>query len=164
LSLDNRTGFDRNDTMRIECIRTHHLRDTLDEPFGFSQWYYSTRNTLWVEVIADDGTTGWGECYGPAEVYQAAITSFYGPRRLGLDPLPIDRLWHDMWQWSLDFARGGIMMGAMSGIDMALWDVKGKTFGVSVSELMAAVITTPFRATPRGCITRKCPKIPCSTC
>jgi D-galactarolactone cycloisomerase len=122
--------------MKIDCIRTHHLRDELDEPFGFSQWSYSTRNTLWVEIVADDGTTGWGECYGPAEVYQAAITSFYAPRLLGHDPLTTDRLWHNMWQWSLDFARGGIMMGAMSGIDIALWDLKGKSLGLSVSELM----------------------------
>jgi D-galactarolactone cycloisomerase len=91
---------------------------------------------LWVEIIADDGTTGWGECYGPAEVYQAAISSFYAPRLLKLDPLATDRLWHSMWQWSLDFARGGIMMGAMSGIDIALWDLKGKSLGLSVSELM----------------------------
>jgi D-galactarolactone cycloisomerase len=41
-----------------------------------------------------------------------------------------------MWQWSLDFARGGVMMGAMSGIDMALWDLKGKALGLTVSELM----------------------------
>lgn len=122
--------------MKIDCIRTHHLRDKLDEPFGFSQWYYSTRNTLLIEIVSDDGTAGWGECYGPAEVYQAAITSFYAPRLLGLDPMAIDRLWHNMWQWSLDFARGGIMMGAMSGIDMALWDLKGKALGLSVSELM----------------------------
>ncbi len=122
--------------MKIDCIRTHHLRDKLDTPFGFSQWYYSTRNTMWVEIIADDGTTGWGECYGPSEVYQTAITSFYGPRLLGLDPLSTDRLWHNMWQWSLDFARGGIMMGAMSGIDMALWDLKGKHLGMSVSDLI----------------------------
>lgn len=122
--------------MKIDCIRTHHLRDELDQPFGFSQWFYSTRNTLWVEIIAGDGTTGWGECYGPAEVYQAAITSFYGPRLVGLDPLATDRLWHNMWQWSLDFARAGIMMGAMSGIDMALWDLKGKALGRSVSDLI----------------------------
>lgn len=122
--------------MKIDCIRTYHLRDELDEPFGFSQWFYSTRNSLWVEIIADDGTTGWGECYGPAEVYQAAITSFYAPRLLGHDPLATDRLWHTMWHWSLDFARGGIMMGAMSGIDMALWDLKGKALGCSVSDLM----------------------------
>lgn len=122
--------------MKIECIRTHHLRDQLDVPFGFSQWYYGTRNTLWVEIVADDGTTGWGECYGPAEVYQAAIQSFYGPRLLGHDALATDVLWHFMWRASLDFARGGVMMGAMSGIDMALWDLRGKATGQSVSELI----------------------------
>jgi D-galactarolactone cycloisomerase len=122
--------------MRIDCIRTYHLRHDLPEAFGFSQWYYGVRNALWVEVVADDGTNGWGECYGPAEVNQAAVTSFYGPRLLGLDPLATDRLWHGMWQGSLDFARGGVMMGAMSGIDMALWDLKGHALGRSVSELI----------------------------
>lgn len=127
--------------MKIECIRTHHLRDRLDVPFGFSQWFYDTRNTLWVEIIADDGSTGWGECYGPAEVYQAAITSFYAPRLLGLDAMATDVLWHTMWRSSLDFARGGVMMGAMSGIDMALWDLRGKALGLSVSELMGGRYT-----------------------
>ncbi|TWU42350.1 mandelate racemase/muconate lactonizing enzyme family protein [Novipirellula artificiosorum] len=122
--------------MKIKCIRTHHLRDHLETPFGFSQWFYDTRNTLWVEIVAEDGTTGWGECYGPSEVYQAAITSFYAPRLMGQDALATDVLWHTMWRASLDFARGGIMMGAMSGIDMALWDLRGKTLGVSVSDLM----------------------------
>ncbi len=147
--------------MKIDCIRTHHLRDELDEPFGFSQWYYSTRNTLWVEIVADDGTTGWGECYGPAEVYQAAITSFYAPRLLGLDPLATDRLWHNMWQWSLDFARGGIMMGAMSGIDMALWDLKGK---VARALRLRTDGRTLSRFTPllrdRACTSRRCPRMP----
>jgi D-galactarolactone cycloisomerase len=125
-----------NSIVKIECIRTHHLHSELDEPFGFSQWYYKSRNVLLVEIIADDGSIGWGECYGPAAVYQAAITSFYGPRLIGRDALASDRRWHDMWRSSLDFARGGIMMGAMSGIDMALWDLKGKALGQSVSELM----------------------------
>lgn len=122
--------------MKIDCIRTWHLRDTLDTPFGFSQWYYGTRNTLWVEVVADDGTRGWGECYGPSEVFQTAIQSFYGPRLLGQDALATDVLWHLMWRSSLDFARRGVMMGAMSGIDMALWDLRGKVLGQSVSELI----------------------------
>ncbi|SMP41374.1 D-galactarolactone cycloisomerase [Neorhodopirellula lusitana] len=124
------------DGVKIKCIRTHHLRDHLDVPFGFSQWYYDTRNTLWVEIVAEDGTTGWGECYGPSEVYQAAITSFYAPRLLGENALQTDVIWHRMWRASLDFARGGVMMGAMSGIDMALWDLRGKMLGQSVSELM----------------------------
>ena len=87
-------------------------------------------------MVVDGGTTGWGECYGPAEVTQAAVTSYYGPRLIGCDPLAIDRLWHQMWQSSLDFARSGVMMGAMSGIDMALWDLKGKVLSQPAAELM----------------------------
>jgi len=122
--------------VKIECIRTHHLRHRLDEPFGFSQWTYDTRNALLVEILADGGIAGWGECYGPAEVNQAAVAGFYAPRLLGKDPARIDVLWHEMWRASLDFARGGVMMGAMSGIDMALWDLKGKALACSVSDLM----------------------------
>ncbi len=131
---EGRTGMGL--PLKIKAIRTFHLRDHLDAPFGFSQWFYSTRNTLWVEIVAEDGTSGWGECYGPSEVYQSAINSFYGPRILGENALATDVVWHRMWRASLDFARGGIMMGAMSGIDMALWDLRGKALGQSVSELM----------------------------
>jgi len=89
-----------------------------------------------VEVIADSGVVGWGDCYGPAEVSQAAVTSYYAPLLLGRNPMDTDVLWHEMWQKSLDFARAGPMMGAISAIDMALWDLKAKTLGVSVSDLM----------------------------
>ncbi|WP_236620948.1 mandelate racemase/muconate lactonizing enzyme family protein [Rhodopirellula sallentina] len=130
------TSTAKRPTSTIKCIRTHHLRDHLEVPFGFSQWYYDTRNTLWVEIVAEDGTSGWGECYGPSEVYQTAIDRFYAPRLLNQNALATDALWHLMWRSSLDFARGGVMMGAMSGIDMALWDLRGKTLGLSVSELM----------------------------
>jgi hypothetical protein len=63
-------------SMKITCIRTHHLRDHLDVPFGFSQWFYGTRNTLWVEIVAEDGTTGWGECYGPPRFIRPPLTAF----------------------------------------------------------------------------------------
>jgi len=122
--------------MKIECIRTHHLQCKLDKPFGFSQWSYAERNVLLVEVITDTGVSGWGECYGPAEVIQSAVNHFYGPRIMAMDPLSTDVIWQQMWQSSLDFARGGVMMAAMSGIDMALWDLKGKALDISVSTLM----------------------------
>ncbi len=120
----------------IKAIRTYHLRCRLDKPFGFSQWSYDQRNALLVEIVADSGMCGWGECYGPAEVIQAAVTAFYAPRIIGLDPLATDALWETMWRSSLDFARRGVMMAAMSGIDMALWDLKGKTMGMPVCDLM----------------------------
>ncbi|TLU64379.1 mandelate racemase/muconate lactonizing enzyme family protein [Thalassotalea litorea] len=122
--------------MKIECIKTHHVRCELQQPFGFSQWSYNQRNVLLVEVITDTGLSGWGECYGPADVIQGAIEKFYAPRILAMDALGTDAIWHHMWRASLDFSRSGIMMAGMSGIDMALWDLKGKALNVSVSQLM----------------------------
>ncbi|WP_068546849.1 mandelate racemase/muconate lactonizing enzyme family protein [Thalassotalea crassostreae] len=122
--------------MKIECIRSHHLRCKLDKPFGFSQWSYAERNVLVIEIITDTGLSGWGECYGPADVTQSAVSNFYAPKIIGKDALATDAIWQHMWRSSLDFARAGIMMGAISGIDMALWDLKGKALNLSVSELM----------------------------
>jgi len=121
--------------VKIECVRTYHLACKLPEPFAFSQWSYGERHAMLVEVIADGGASGWGECYGPAVVCQAAV-AFYAPRLLGLDPLATEVVWHRLWQSSLDFARGGVMTAAISGIDIALWDLKGKVLGLPVVELI----------------------------
>lgn len=132
----------------IHAIRTYLLHHRLDEPFGFSQWHYNARSCLLVEVVDDSGAIGWGECYGPAEVTQSAINVFYAPLLLGWDPLKNEAAWQHSWRASLDFAKG-IMMGAMSGLDMAMLDLKGKLLGTSVSELMGgrARETVPCYAT-----------------
>jgi D-galactarolactone cycloisomerase len=124
------------ETHMIEAIRTYHLNCKLDQAFGFSQWTYDQRNNLIVEIIDDSGAIGWGECYGPSAVTQSAITQFYGPLLMGKNPLQNEAIWQHLWRASLDFARKGIMMGAMSGIDMALLDLKGKLLNCSVSELI----------------------------
>lgn len=126
--------------MKIASIKTHHVKCELETPFGFSQWFYGQRNVLLVEITTDTGVTGWGECYGPAEVIQTAVDRFYAPKIIGMNPTSTDQIWHFMWRASLDFARGGVLMAAMSGIDMALWDLKGKIRGVSVSELMGGAV------------------------
>lgn len=120
----------------IKTIKTYRLQHKLEESFGFSQWHYDTRNALLVEVIDDSGAVGWGECYGPAEVTQSAISSMYAPLLIGWDPLRNEAAWQHCWRASLDFAMKGILMGAMSGLDMAMLDLKGKLLKVSASELM----------------------------
>lgn len=120
----------------IECIRTYRLQHQLEESFGFSQWHYEYRNALLIELVDDSGAVGWGECYGPAAVTQSAVESFYAQLLLGWDPLHNEAAWQHCWRASLDFARKGIMMGAMSGLDMALIDLKAKLLDVSVSVLM----------------------------
>ena len=120
----------------IQSIQTYRLQHKLDESFGFSQWHYDVRNALLVEVVDSSGASGWWECYGPATVTQSAIDTFYAPLLLGWDPLRNEAAWQHCWRASLDFAMKGPMMGAMSGLDMALLDLKGKLLNVSASELM----------------------------
>lgn len=142
----------------IACIRTYRLHHELDEPFGFSQWHYDTRGALLVEVVDDSGASGWGECYGPAEVTQSAINSYYAPLLIGWNPLQNEAAWQHCWRASLDFARKGIMMGAMSGLDMALLDLKGKLLGVSVSELMGGRVRGTVQCYATGMYFRKMPE------
>jgi D-galactarolactone cycloisomerase len=122
--------------MKIQCVRTYQLRCQLAEPFAWSQNRTTTRESLLVEIITETGEVGWGECFGPAAVNQAAVASVYAPRILRLDPLETDVIWHQLWQGTFDAARRGVMLAAISGIDMALWDLKGVVLGQPVSTLM----------------------------
>ncbi|MCF7848152.1 MAG: mandelate racemase/muconate lactonizing enzyme family protein [Kiritimatiellales bacterium] len=142
----------------IECIKTYRLQHKLEESFGFSQWHYDTRNALLIEVVDDSGASGWGECYGPAEVTQSAVGSFYAPLLIGRDALQNEAAWQHCWRASLDFAMKGIMMGAMSGLDMALLDLKGKLLGVSASELMGGRVRDTVQCYATGMYFRKEPE------
>jgi D-galactarolactone cycloisomerase len=142
----------------IQSIKTYRLQHKLEEPFGFSQWHYDTRNALLVEVVDDSGASGWGECYGPAEVTQSAVDSFYAPLLIGWDALKNEAAWQHGWRASLDFAMKGIMMGAMSGLDMALLDLKGKLLGVSASELMGGRVRESVQCYATGMYFRKQPE------
>ena len=53
--------------MKIERVRTYHLRAELTpaEAFSYSQARVSVRTAMLVEIVADDGRSGWGEAYGP---------------------------------------------------------------------------------------------------
>lgn len=142
----------------ITCIRTYRLQHKLEESFGFSQWHYDIRNALLVELVDDSGASGWGECYGPAEVTQCGINSFYAPLLIGWDPLHNEAAWQHCWRASLDFARKGVMMGAMSGIDMAMLDLKGKLLNVSASELMGGRVRNEVQCYATGMYFRKQPE------
>lgn len=122
--------------MRITAVDTFVLRHRLDQPFGFSQWWYDARTAMLVRVTADDGTVGWGEAYGPPEPSAAIIDHVLAPLILGADPRDTLPLWERMYARTRDSGRGGMVLHALSAVDIALWDLKGKALGVSVSRLL----------------------------
>lgn len=121
--------------MKIEKIDTYVLKDKLAKSFFFSQWEYNERYICIVKVTASDGTCGWGEGYGPAEVIESGI-KFLESIVLGQNPLQNEVIWHKMYRKTLDYARRGILVAAISAIDVALWDLKGKLLGIPVCDLL----------------------------
>lgn len=121
--------------MKIKSIETFVLSDKLKQSFYFSQWEYAERVICIVKVTSDTGHVGWGEGYGPAQVIQAGIRHL-SPFVLGRNPLETESIWATMYRRTLDFARRGIMVSAISAIDVALWDLKGKIMDQPVHLLL----------------------------
>ena len=111
--------------MKIKTIESFILSDKLKQSFYFSQWEYSERRICIVKVTSESGHVGWGEGYGPAGIIQAGIKHLT-PFVLGQNPLETETIWSIMYRRTLDFARSGVLVSAMSAIDVALWDLKGK--------------------------------------
>jgi galactonate dehydratase len=88
-----------------------------------------------VRIQTDNGITGIGESgtWGQLEASAAAITK-YAEYLVGKDPRPIEHHWNVMLR--ANHFTGGAINGAVAAIDIALWDIKGKLYGVPVYELL----------------------------
>ena len=126
--------------MKITNIYVHILSSPLEIPFAFSQGWVGARSATLIEVITDTGLTGWGEafCQGleTPQIAAAAIESCFAPMLIGLNPLSAEKHWFDMYNRSRDFGRKGAVMGAISGIDIALWDIAGQVYKQPVWQLL----------------------------
>jgi L-rhamnonate dehydratase len=90
---------------------------------------------VWVQVTADDGTWGLGRC-GFGEPVAALIDSHFAPLIEGRDPMALEYLNDLMWRSTQLFGASGISAVAQSGIDLALWDLKGKILNQPVYKLL----------------------------
>ena len=127
--------------MKITEIRTHVLDAPLKQRFGFSQFEYSRRSAMLVEISTDEGISGWGEAYGPARPAASAVMDFLAPLLIGRDPRDTEALWHLMFARSLDYGQKGLMLAALSALDIACWDIKAKSAGLPLYRLLGAAET-----------------------
>ena len=118
--------------MKIEAIRTYLLEHRLDTAFESASMRFDRRQHLLVEVICDNGQSGWGECLGPARANRA-VAETYANWLVGMDPLETEKIWVVLYNALRDQGQRGLTVTALSGIDVALWDIKGKHFGVPVT-------------------------------
>jgi len=124
--------------MRITEVQTFIVRHELsaEAQFCYSQAWYKDRTLLLLRLRTDDGLEGWGEAFGPAFPHKATIDSLYGPYLLGLDPFDSDAIWTGLYNMLRDHGQKGLAVEALSAVDIALWDLKGKCVGLPTYKLM----------------------------
>ncbi|MBS1881332.1 MAG: mandelate racemase/muconate lactonizing enzyme family protein [Actinobacteria bacterium] len=93
-----------------------------------------------VRAESDDGAVGWGEAISQfpeaALASKTLIDEGFAPRIVGRDAVDVERLWSEMCSYAYWFGVEGIAAFAISAIDMALWDLKGKLLGQPVAKLL----------------------------
>ncbi|GIW79292.1 MAG: mandelate racemase [Gemmatales bacterium] len=134
--------------MKITRVESIHLRlpDVNDRADG-------SQETLVVRLHTDDGLTGIGEVDSSSVVAKAIIDAPLSHKIarglaecvLGQDPFEIERLIHRMYEGSIFFGRHGAVIQAMSGIEIALWDIVGKAVGRPVYQLLGGGFRKSFR-------------------
>lgn len=94
------------------------------------------RNFTFVKVYTDEGITGLGESgINGKELAITGLVDTWRPYLIGMDPSRIEHIWQTLWRGQ--FFRGGhIHAATLAAIDMALWDLRGKTLGVPVYDLL----------------------------
>ena len=144
--------------MRITQICSHVLGYDLPEELGYSQQYYARRTAHLVEVCTDEGVTGWGECFGPGNVAvanKAIVERVIQPMVLGDDPLDRDVIWHKVYNLLRDHGQKGMPLQALSGVDIALWDIAGKVAGLPLHKLIGGAHRTRVRAYGYGMMLKR---------
>ena len=102
--------------------------------------------SLWVKIETDAGITGIGECVHGGYAAIALIQNDFGPKLIGRDPFEIDALFEELRR-SRVFEGGfaGALIMALTGIEIALWDLKGKALKAPIYELMGGKFRDKIR-------------------
>jgi len=127
-------------TMKITDIETIILR--MPEPVLPNG--DNLQDILIIRVHTDEGLVGIGEAHTSPTVLKAVIdapishltTQGLKPLLIGKDPRRINELWETMVRHTASYGRRGVVMQAISGIDIALWDLLGKTLGQPIHQLL----------------------------
>ena len=126
--------------MKITDVQTIRLRATIptDGQVFSRSGVRSTRSTTLVRVVTDEGITGIGSCSGNGELIEVIVGKVLKPLLIGMDPSEIDQIWDKVYVRGghKEFGTRGIGVVALSGVDIALWDILGKARGVPLYELL----------------------------
>jgi D-galactarolactone cycloisomerase len=126
--------------MKITAIEDIHLYYLYPEAsqFRYGGGLCTGRLTCLIRVHTDTGITGIGSCYSHPGMLHEIIAGQLAPILIGTDPCDIAARWRQMDDMTLWYGRKGIAITAIGGIDIALWDILGKSTGQPVRKLLNA--------------------------
>jgi galactonate dehydratase len=125
--------------MKITDVKTYLVHA------GTPDGGWSNRNWLFVKIFTEEGIYGVGEASGWPRVVETAIKDLT-PLLIGEDPFHIEKLWQKLYLGMMGHGMTGIVgSGALTGIDMALWDIKGKALAVPLWNLLGGKIRDRIR-------------------
>jgi D-galactarolactone cycloisomerase len=126
--------------MKITDLRTIRLRAEIpSEGQVFSRsGIRNSRSATLVQVETDKAITGLGSCSGNGELIEFIVLNVLKPLLIGMDPTEIDAIWDKAYVRGghKEFGTRGIGVVALSGVDIALWDILGKVRGVPLYQLL----------------------------
>jgi len=137
--------------MKITAVRALPLSLPLKfegEAPKFAGGARTNMDMLLVRVDTDEGITGWGEAFGPRvwPATCAALDKVIAPLCIGRDAANIEALHQDLMRRVHSLGRSGALLFALSGLDIALWDIAGKRAGVPICRLLDAAPRRSMRA------------------
>jgi L-alanine-DL-glutamate epimerase-like enolase superfamily enzyme len=134
--------------VKITGVGAIPLAIPLNEGQPASAWAAGAGKQILVRVETDEGLVGWGECfaYGVPLAVCNVVDEGLAPLVTGHDPMQIEYLVQRMHQALMIWGRRGLGMFAVSGVELALWDLAGKARGVPVYELLGGLNQPRVRA------------------
>lgn len=124
--------------MKIVNVQAQAISIPLPKPVADAVRVITHRDHLLVTVESDEGVSGMGFAlgYDSSLAMIELIGAIYRPMLVGADALATEHLWAEMYRQSIQAGRRGAALRAISAIDLALWDLRGKAFGRPVMELL----------------------------
>lgn len=120
------------------------------EGVGDARGFGRTRATTLLRIETDDGTVGWGEAFAPGRIVAATVDELFRDRVVGMDPFDVESLADESYTDPYHFAGSVFVQSCVSAIDVALWDIIGKTVDRPVHRLLGGTecrTLTPYAST-----------------
>lgn len=145
----------RLEGMEVRTVEAIPLEYNLGDGNGFggTRGVTHTRTATLVKLVAGDGTIGWGEAFAPPRTVATLVEEMFADEIVGLSPWDANRLADEVYTGEIGgyhFGREAFVQSALTGIEVALWDLRGKHLGKPVRDILSGEsreTVTPYAST-----------------